>query len=125
MALRWSVVRIVLLFAPFALACAGKASMDYSSADPIADARAAFARGNFHLVGVQVGDSVVSPIDSAYAHTQVNVTVGPDGPIRFLALVEDAGAPHGPSRAQLSYMKRFNTEMFRMLEENAHPHRRS
>ena len=117
-------VRIAPFLLSLALACGGP-SMDYSAADPVADARAALKAGNFHLVAVRVGDSVVSPIDSAYESAEINVEVGPDGPTRYLDLVEDSNAPGVPSRAQIAYMKRFNTEMFRMLEENARPPRRN
>ena len=99
--------------------------MDYAAADPIADARAALAKGDFHLVAVKLGDSVVSPIDSTYQSTQINVEVGPSGGMKYLALTEDSDQPGVPSRAQMSYMKRFNTEMFRLIEENARPPRRS
>jgi hypothetical protein len=125
MALRVSaLLHCIALLTLGVLACAG-GSMDYNTADPVADARAALEAGNFHLVAVKLGDSTVSPIDSAYEHVSINVEVGPDGPIRYLDLVEDPDAPRQPSRAQMSYMKRFNTEMFRMLEENARPPRRS
>ena len=99
--------------------------MDYSAADPIADARAALTNEDFHLVAVRVRDSVISPIDSVYQDTHVSVEVGPSGGMRYLPLTEDSDQPGVPSRAQMSYMKRFNTEMFRMIEENARPPRRS
>ena len=108
-----------------ALACAGGASIDYAAADPVADARAALAKGDFHLVAVRLGDSVVSPIDSAYQNTSINVEVGPSGGMRYLKLIEDGDRPGVPSRAQMSYMQRFNTEMFRLIDDNARPPRRS
>jgi hypothetical protein len=107
------------------LAGAGGCSMDYEAADPVADARSALDKGDFHLVAVRVGDSVVSPIDSVYQNTSINVEVGPSGGMHYLKLVEDRDRPGVPSRAQMQYMQRFNTEMFRMIEENARPPRRS
>ena len=113
-----------MLLLGMVLACAGEARMDYAGADPVADARAALAKGDFHLVGVRVRDSIVSPIDSVYQNTQINVEVGPSGGMRYLPLTHDPDQPGVPSRAQMSYMKRFNTEMFRVIEENARPPRR-
>ena len=101
------------------VACAGGPSIDYAAADPVADARAALANHDFHLVAVRVGDSTISPIDSVYQKTSINIEVGPSGPLRYLKLVEDGDRPGAPSRAQLDYMQRFNSEMFRMIEENS------
>ena len=103
------------------MACSS--SIDYSKADPKADARAALRNLDFHLLYIRVGDSVVMPIDSAYANTSINVSA--DDPIRYVKVVADAGAPGVPGQAQLRYVRTFNTEMFRLLEENARPPRRA
>jgi len=104
------------------MACGG-ASINYSTDDPVADARAAFAKGDFHLLVIQVGDSGVTPVDSAYEHTSINVAAR--DPLRYVPLVSDPDAPGVPGRGQLAYVKRFNTEVFRLLEENAHSTRRA
>jgi hypothetical protein len=114
---------VALFLLGMGLACAGGSAMNYAAADPIADARAALAKRDFYLVAVKLTDSIVSPIDSVYENTQINVEVGPSGGMRYLALAEDQDRPGVPSRAQMNYMKRFNTEMVRMIEANRPPRR--
>jgi hypothetical protein len=91
--------------------------MDYRTADPIADARRAFSQDDYRVVGVKLGDGVLAPVDSAVGHVEVNVQL-PNGPVRFLALEPAAGKPDQPSEAQLSYLKRYNTEIWTRLRDD-------
>src|SRR5437879_3372193 len=98
------------------LSCHRAVTMDYGTADPIADARQAFAQDDYRVLGVRVHDSVVTPIDSTLPHMEVNVQL-PNGPVRFLHIVPRFGASDQPSDEQLSYMKRYNTEMWRQMDD--------
>ena len=91
--------------------------MDYRTADPIADARRALSQDDYRVVGVKLGDSVVAPVDSAVGHVEVNVQL-PNGPVRFLALEPAVGKPDRPSEAQLSYLTRYNTEIWTRLRDD-------
>ena len=115
--------RALVVWVSVLAACLGGRTVDYTSADPVNDARTAVLKKHeWHLLSIRVGDSVVTPVDSAYEHTEVNVATRE--PIRYVSVVADPEAPGVPGRAQLSYVKRYNTEMFRILEENARPPRR-
>ncbi len=99
------------------LGCGGASRMDYRNGDPIADARHAFAQDDYRVVGVKLGDSSVAPVDSAIGHVEVNVQL-PNGPVRFLALDPQSGHSDRPSGAQLSYLKRYNTEIWTRLRDD-------
>ena len=103
--------------------CQRVVSMDYRSADPVADARRAFAQDDYRVLGVRVHDSVVSPIDTNLPPLAVNIQL-PNGPIRFLAIQTSPGAADRPSDDQLSYMKRYNTEIWTQLRALFAEHRR-
>ena len=96
-------------------------AIDYRSADPVTDARRAFIdSGHFHTLAVKVGDSVISPSDTAVikGHSY-NVQVGPEGPIIYLPVQSAPDRPGWPSDEQLRYMNRYNTELFALLDTNA------
>ncbi len=97
----------------------GGPRIDYRSADPIAAARRAFIdSGHFHLLAVKVGDSVLAPSDSSVLKEKTyNVQVGPEGPYVYLR-VESGARPNSPSDGQLRYIKRYNTELFTLLDTN-------
>ena len=99
------------------LGCGGASRMDYRTADPIGDARRAFSQDDYRVVGLKLGDSVIAPVDSAVGHVEVNVQL-PNGPVRFLALDPQPGAADRPSQAQLSYLKRYNTEIWTRLRDD-------
>ena len=99
------------------LGCSGASRMEYRTADPIADARRAFSQDDYRVVGIKLADSILAPVDSAVGHVEVNVQL-PNGPIRFLALDPRPGNTDQPSEAQLSYLKRYNTEMWTRLRDD-------
>ena len=103
--------------------CGRAVTIDYRSADPIADARHAFAQNDYRVLGVRVHDSVLTPIDSGLPTLEVNVQL-PQGPVRFLAIAPKPGVPELPADEQLTYIKRYNTEMYRQLGEESGRHRR-
>ena len=96
------------------LGCSRVSRMDYRTADPIADAKRAFSQDDYRVVGVKLGDTVLAPVDSSVGHVEVNVQL-PNGPVRFLALDPQPANPDRPSEAQLSYLKRYNTEIWTRL----------
>jgi len=97
-----------------ALSCHRAVTMNYGTADPVADARQAFAQDDYRVLGVRVHDTVLTPIDSTLPPMEVNVQL-PNGPVRFLNIAPRSGASDQPSDEQLSYMKRYNTEMWRQM----------
>ena len=99
------------------VSCSRVSRMDYRTADPIADARRAFAQDDYRVVGVKLGDSILAPVDSAVGHVEVNVEL-PNGPVRFVELDPQPGNSARPSEAQLSYLKRYNTEIWTRLRED-------
>ena len=98
-------------------------TIDYRSADPVTDARrAVIDSGHFHTLAVKVGDSVISPSDTTVLRVHsYNVQVGPEGPIIYLPVQSAPNRPGWPSEDQLRYMKRYNTELFALLDTNAMP----
>jgi len=99
------------------LGCSRTSSMDYRTADPIADARRAFSQDDYRVVGVKLRDSILAPVDSSVGHVEVNVQL-PNGPVRFLALDPQPANPDRPSEAQLSYVRRYNTEIWTRLRDD-------
>ena len=107
-----------------AVACsAGSGRVDYRTADPVADARRALLdSGHFHLLAVKVGDSVISPYDSAaLMETSYNVEVAPEGGVVFLPVDPSPDRPEWPSAPQVAYINRYNTTLFALLDTNAMP----
>ncbi len=86
------------------VACSSRTvRVDYRTADPVADARRALIdSGHFHLLAVKVGDSVVSPYDSAAVlETSYSVEVAPEGGVVFLPVDPSPDQPAWPSEGQL------------------------
>jgi hypothetical protein len=101
-------------------ACGRSSEIDYEHADGVADARRALVdSGHFHTLAVRVGDSLISPSDTAaYRERSYNVEVGPEGPVVYLPVVADPSRPGWPSEAQLRYLNAYNTELFALLDTN-------
>jgi hypothetical protein len=100
--------------------CSRRRSIDYRSADPVGDARRAFIdSGHFHTLAIKVRDSVISPVDATVLKdSNYNVEVGPEGPVVYLPIESAGDRPGWPSDDQLRYIKRYNTELYALLDTN-------
>jgi hypothetical protein len=114
--LRPATIVIVTILSGSLIGCRRAPQIDYGTADPIADARRALLdSGHFHLLVIKVGDSLVGPKDTTVLLQRTyNVQVGPEGAFVILPT-----APVATREAQLRYIRRYNTQLYALLDTNA------
>src|SRR5512144_471695 len=97
--------------------CARQRLFDYQADDPVAEAACALVdSGDYRVLAIRWRDSLIVPIDSSLPRKPVNLERPPGGFYVFLKPERVRGNPDRPSQAQMSFMERYNTVIFTLLQ---------
>src|SRR5689334_17963157 len=99
------------------LACRHTRTFNYTTQDPDAEALCAFTdSGDYRVLAIKSGDSLIIPIDSSVAHGEINLEKPPGGFYIFLKPEGLRGHPDRPSEVQDSFMTRYNSVIWTLLQ---------